>query len=42
MNLALYVTGAATLVIGVFPNIFILAVDWSVANLGPSGIALLK
>ena len=42
MNLALGVTAAATVLIGLFPNAFIQAVDWSVANLGPGGIALLK
>jgi NADH-quinone oxidoreductase subunit N len=42
MNLALGVTAAATIIIGVFPNIFIQAVDWSVSALSPGGIALLK
>ena len=42
MNLALDVTAAATVLIGLFPNVFIQAVNWSVANLGPGGMALLK
>jgi NADH-quinone oxidoreductase subunit N len=42
MNLALYVTAAGTIIIGVLPNVFVQAVNWSVANLGPGGIALLK
>jgi len=42
MNLAIYFTAAATVVIGVFPNIFIQAVNWSVSNLGQGGVALLK
>jgi NADH-quinone oxidoreductase subunit N len=42
MNVALYVTAAGTVVIGLLPNIFILAVDWSIANLGAGGLALLK
>jgi NADH-quinone oxidoreductase subunit N len=42
MNLALYVTAAGTIVIGLLPNIFIQAVDWSIANLGAGGLALLK
>jgi NADH-quinone oxidoreductase subunit N len=42
MNVALYFTAAATVVIGLFPNLFIQAVNWSVSSLGPGGIALLK
>ena len=42
MNLALYVTAAGTIFIGLLPEVFIQAVNWSVANLGPGGIALLK
>jgi NADH-quinone oxidoreductase subunit N len=42
MNLALGVTAAATVIIGLFPNIFIQAVNWSVSSLSPGGIALLK
>jgi NADH-quinone oxidoreductase subunit N len=42
MNLALLVTAAATILIGLLPNVFIQAVDWSVATLGPAGIAVLK
>ncbi len=42
MNLALGVTAAATVIIGVFPNVFIQAVNWSVSALSPGGIALLK
>jgi NADH-quinone oxidoreductase subunit N len=42
MNVALYFTAAATVVIGLFPNVFIQAVNWSVSSLGPGGIAQLK
>jgi NADH-quinone oxidoreductase subunit N len=42
MNLALYVTAAGTIFIGLLPEVFIQAVNWSVANLGPGSIALLK
>jgi NADH-quinone oxidoreductase subunit N len=42
MSFALLFTAAATVVIGLFPNIFIQAVDWSLSSLGPGGIALLK
>ena len=42
MNIALYFSGAATVVIGLFPNIFIQAVDWSVSVLGLGGIARLR
>ncbi len=42
MKLALGVTAAATVIIGVFPNVFIQAVNWSVSALNPGGIALLK
>ncbi|MDR3763440.1 MAG: NADH-quinone oxidoreductase subunit N [Acidobacteriota bacterium] len=36
VNLALIFSAAATIVIGLLPNIFIRAVDWSVSVLGPS------
>jgi NADH-quinone oxidoreductase subunit N len=39
---AIVLTGIATVGIGLFPNLFIQAVNWSVSNLNPSGIALLK
>ncbi len=42
MSVALYFTAAATIVIGLFPNLFIQAVNWSVTSLNPAGIALLK
>ncbi|MGA3125950.1 MAG: NADH-quinone oxidoreductase subunit N [Candidatus Korobacteraceae bacterium] len=42
MSLALGITAVATVVIGLFPNIFIQAVNWSVSSLNPAGIALLK
>jgi NADH-quinone oxidoreductase subunit N len=42
MSLALYFTAAATVFIGLFPNIFIQAVNWSVTSLAPGGFALLK
>ncbi len=42
MNVALYFSAAATVVIGLFPNLFIQAVNWSVSVLGPGGIAQLK
>jgi NADH-quinone oxidoreductase subunit N len=42
MNLALGVTAAATVLIGLFPNPFIQAVNWSITSLGPGGMALLK
>jgi NADH-quinone oxidoreductase subunit N len=42
MNFALLITATATVFIGLFPNFFIQAVNWSVANLGPAGIAMLK
>jgi len=42
MNLALLFTASATVVIGLFPDIFIRAVDWSLTSLGPAGIAMLK
>jgi NADH-quinone oxidoreductase subunit N len=42
MNFALVFTAAGTVLIGLFPNIFIQAVNWSVSSLGAGGIALLK
>jgi len=42
MSLALYFTAAATVFIGLFPNVFIQAVNWSVTSLTPGGFALLK
>jgi NADH-quinone oxidoreductase subunit N len=42
MSLALGITAVATVVIGLFPNIFIQAVNWSVSSLNPAGVALLK
>jgi NADH-quinone oxidoreductase subunit N len=42
MGLALGITAVATVVIGLFPNIFIQAVNWSVSSLNPAGIALLR
>jgi len=42
INLALYFSATATIVIGLFPNIFIEAVNWSTSVLGPGGIAQLK
>src|SRR6266540_3642563 len=42
MNFALVITATATIVLGLFPNVFIRAVEWSVTSLGPGGIALLK
>ncbi len=42
MRLALGITAAATVVIGLFPNLFIQAVNWSVTGLNPGGIALLR
>jgi NADH:ubiquinone oxidoreductase subunit 2 (subunit N) len=42
MNLAIGLTATATIVIGLFPNAFIQAVDWSISSLAPGGIALLK
>jgi NADH-quinone oxidoreductase subunit N len=42
MSFALVFTAAGTVLIGLFPNIFIQAVNWSVSSLGPGGIALLK
>ncbi|HVP63888.1 MAG TPA: NADH-quinone oxidoreductase subunit N [candidate division Zixibacteria bacterium] len=42
MQFAIVITGIATVGIGLFPNLFIQAVNWSVSNLNPSGIALLK
>ena len=42
MSLALFITATATIALGLFPNVFIRAVDWSVTSLGPGGIALLK
>jgi NADH-quinone oxidoreductase subunit N len=42
MNVALYFSAAATVIIGLFPNVFIQAVNWSVSVLGPGGIAQLK
>jgi len=41
-NVGLYFSAAATVLIGLFPNIFIQAVNWSVSVLGPGGIAQLK
>ena len=41
-NVSLVFTAAATLIIGLFPNVFIQAVNWSVSSLGAGGIALLK
>lgn len=42
VNLALWVSAAATVVIGIVPNIFIRAVDWSVSVLGPAGVAQIR
>lgn len=42
LNLALYFCAAATVIIGLFPNVFLQAVDWSVTVLAPSGLALLR
>jgi hypothetical protein len=42
MNLALAVTASATVFIGLFPNLFIEAVNWSTRTLTPGGMALLK
>lgn len=42
MNLALAVTASATVLIGLFPNLFIEAVNWSTRTLTPGGMALLK
>ena len=42
MQFAIVITAVATVGIGLFPNLFIQAVNWSVSNLNPSGIALLK
>jgi NADH-quinone oxidoreductase subunit N len=42
MSLALVFSAAATVVIGLFPNLFIQAVNWSIAGIGPTGMALLK
>ncbi len=42
MNLGLVISAVATVVIGLFPNPFIQAVNWSVAHLGVSGMAMLK
>ena len=42
MNVAMYFSAAATVIIGLFPNIFIQAVNWSVSVLGPGGMAQLK
>jgi NADH-quinone oxidoreductase subunit N len=42
MNLALLFTATATVVIGLLPNTFIHAVDWSLTSLGPAGVAMLK
>ncbi len=42
MNVALLFSAAATVFIGLLPNVFIHAVDWSLSSLGPAGIALLK
>jgi NADH-quinone oxidoreductase subunit N len=42
MNLALVFSAGATVFIGLLPNVFIHAVDWSLSSLGPAGIALLK
>ncbi len=42
VSLALYFSAAATMVIGIFPNIFIRAVDWSVSVLGPAGVAQIR
>ena len=42
MNVALLFSAAATVIIGLLPNVFIQAVNWSLSSLGPAGIALLK
>ena len=42
MSFALLFTAVATVGIGLLPNIFIHAVDWSLSSLGPAGLALLK
>jgi NADH-quinone oxidoreductase subunit N len=42
MNAALVFSAAATVIIGLLPNTFIHAVDWSLTSLGPAGVALLK
>lgn len=42
MSLALVFTATATVVIGLFPNAFVQAVNWTASSLGPAGIAQLK
>ena len=42
MNVALLFAATATIIIGLMPNIFIHAVNWSLSSLGPAGIAMLK
>jgi NADH-quinone oxidoreductase subunit N len=39
MNLALWLTAAATILIGLFPNIFIQAANWAGTLIGPAGVA---
>jgi NADH-quinone oxidoreductase subunit N len=42
MRVALLFSATATVIIGLFPNAFIQAVNWSITAVGPSGMALLK
>ena len=42
MSFALFITATATIAVGLFPNVFIRAVEWSVTSLGPAGMALMK
>ena len=42
MNLALWITAAATVLIGLFPNVFIQAANWAGTLTGPGGVAQIR